>query len=80
VIALDESREGGGADPKRRDRCECDGHDSEERQGTFEEKIGEGEPVVLIEDGERQRHRRVVAEQFDGPRRLAPVQLTQVQR
>ena len=37
-------------EPDQVHRRECDGHDGEERQGTFEEEIGEGEPVVLIED------------------------------
>ena len=51
-----------------------------QRQRALQEQVGERERKVLIQDREGERQRRVMAEQLDRPRRVALVQLAQVQR
>ena len=59
----------------RRPRSEChDGHERErdkaqERECAFQEEVGEGEWVVLIENRKGQRERGVMTDELDGRRR-----------
>jgi hypothetical protein len=64
---------------EERERAERDSDDGQQRQGAFEEQVGEREGVVLIQDRERERKRGVVADELDGPRRVASVKLTEVE-
>ena len=77
-LAWTNCREGGRSDAKRRDRRERDRDDREQRHGSFQEQIRKRKAIVLVEDGERQRQRRVMPDEFDRPRRLTAMQLAQV--
>jgi hypothetical protein len=70
----------GGVQTKRRDREERYAHERQERECSLEEEVGEGERVILVEDGKRERQRGVVAQQLDGPGGIAAVKLAEVER
>jgi hypothetical protein len=56
------------------------GREREERERAFEEEVGEREPVVLLEDRERERYRRVMADDLDPVRLGAAAVAAQVER
>ena len=79
-LARAAQRRPGRARVEERDADEGSRHQDQQRQRAFQEDVGEREREVLIEDGEGEGHRRVMAQELDGPRRVALVKLTEVQR
>ena len=72
-------------DQRRRDRGVQQRHhadEREQRQRALEKQIGERESIVLIENRQHERQRRVMSDQLDPPRILVgrPSVETQVQR
>ncbi len=67
-----------GGQTERHDAHKGHGDDSRERERPFEKDVRQCERVVLVQDGQRERYRRVMADQFDGPWIMAGMQLRQV--
>ena len=63
-------RRGIGREPADADghvQREDDADEQREREGAFQEDVGEREPIVTVENRERQEQRRVVADHFRPP-------------
>jgi hypothetical protein len=50
------------------ERGERRGHQHQERNRVLQEQIGEREAIVLMQDGKRERQRRMMADELDPPR------------
>ena len=65
-------------DSIRRDRREGDRHHGQQCECALEKQISECKRIVLVQDGEGQRQRRMMTHEFHRPRGIATVELAQV--
>ena len=66
--------------PKQHVQHDGQRYERHQRQCSTQKQVGEGEPIILIQNDQHQRQRCVVAEEFHEPRRRSAFGLAQVQR
>ena len=79
-IGVDELREGRRLEAEGGNHRERDADDREQAKRTLEKQVRQGKRIVLIEDRKRQRQRCMVPDEFNGPRCVTLMELTEVKR